>query len=322
MASAKRRLKCKALESILEGRKMSSRHPNRRGAFTLIELLVVIAIMAVLVGLLLSAVQQTRAAAARIKCQNNLKQIGLAFQMYHDTQGSLPPGHRSLTAAQTMPWSGWPLSLLPNVEQPALFANAQAAYRLTRNPFLNPPHTGLATVVSIYVCPSDASAASAQRGKNTEVLAAFTDYLGVSGKNYSTRDGVLFQNSHIRFADISDGTSNTLLAGERPPSSDFEFGWWYAGIGQKFTGSAEMILGVQEVNLMPVTPTSCGPGASSYSPGRVGSPCNTFHFWSYHPGGANFLFVDGSVHFLPYSTASIMVPLATRAGGEVISTDF
>lgn len=138
---------------------MISRPSDRSSAFTLIELLVVIAILAVLIGLVLSAVQQARAAAARVKCQNNLKQIGLAFQMYHDTYGSLPPGHRSLTATEPLPWSGWPLSLLPQLEQTALFANAQAAYRLTRNPFLNPPHTGLSTVIQTYVCPSDANSA-------------------------------------------------------------------------------------------------------------------------------------------------------------------
>jgi prepilin-type processing-associated H-X9-DG protein len=301
---------------------MTSRRPNRSGAFTLIELLVVIGIVSALMGLLLPAVQRARAAAARVKCENNLKQIGLAFQMYPDVFGWLPPGHRSMKRDQAMPWSGWPLSLLPYLEQTALFANAQAAYRLSRNPFLNPPHTGLATVVPIYVCPSDPIAASPHRGQRSGIVAAFTDYLGVSGKNYSTKDGVLFQDSHIRFAEITDGTSNTLLAGERPPSSDFQFGWWYAGTGQKLTGSADMILGVQEVNLLPVTPTSCGPGASSYSPGRPGSPCNLFHFWSYHPGGANFLFADGSVHFLPYSVAPLMVPFATRAGGEAIDNDW
>ncbi|MGH7225399.1 MAG: DUF1559 domain-containing protein [Gemmataceae bacterium] len=297
---------------------MISRHLDCRRGFTLIELLVVLAILSVLMGLLLSAVQRARAAAARIKCENNLKQIGLAFHMYHDSHGSLPPGHRSLTAAQPMPWSGWPLSMLPNLEQTALFANAQAAYRVSRNPFLNPPHTCLATVVPSYVCPSDPFSASVQWAATSQLFVAFTDYLGVSGTNYSTKDGVLFQDSHIRFAEITDGTSNTLLAGERPPSGDFQFGWWYAGIGQNYTGSADMVLGVREVNLQPVTPTTCGPGASSYSAGRPGSPCNMVHFWSHHPGGANFLFADGSVHFLPYSAAAIMVPLATRAGGEVI----
>jgi prepilin-type processing-associated H-X9-DG protein/prepilin-type N-terminal cleavage/methylation domain-containing protein len=295
---------------------MTSRRPNLPLAFTLIELLIVIAITSVLMGLLLSAVQQARSTAARLKCQNNIKQIGLAFHMYHDSYGSLPPGHRSLTGAQPLPWSGWPLSLLPNLEQSALFANAQAAYRLTRNPFLNPPHKGLATVVPIYVCPSDARAATAQLAQVSGVVAAFTDYLGVSGKNSSTDDGVLFQDSNVRFADITDGLSNTLLAGERPASTDFQYGWWYAGIGQRFTGSGDMILGVQEVNLLPVKPGTCGPGAYPYGPGRINNQCDMFHFWSLHPGGANFLFVDGSVHFLPYSAQTIMPALASRAGGE------
>lgn len=301
---------------------MTSRRHNLPAAFTLIELLVVIAIMSVLMGLLLSAVQQARATAARLHCENNLKQIGLAFQMYHDISGSLPPGHRSWTAAQTMPWSGWPLPLLPYLEQSALFANGQAAYQTTRNPFLNPPHTGLATVVPIYVCPSDARAASAQRAQTSGIVAAFTDYLGVSGKNYSTDDGVLFPDSHVRFADITDGLSNTLLAGERPISTDFQYGWWYAGIGQRFTGSADMILGVQEVNLLPVKPGTCGPGAYPYGPGRINNQCDMFHFWSLHAGGANFLFVDGSVHFLPYSARPIMPALASCAGGEAVELPY
>ncbi len=298
---------------------MTSRRPNLPVAFTLIELLVVLAIISVLIGLLLSVVQQSRASAARIKCQNNLKQIGLAFQMYHDIYGSLPPGHLSLTAGQTMPWSGWPLPLLPFLEQSVLYANAQAAYETSRNPFLNPPHIGLATVVPIYVCPSDARAASAHLGQRTGVVAAYTNYLGVSGKNYSTNDGVLFSDSHVRFADVTDGLSNTLMAGERPISTDFQYGWWYAGIGQRFTGSADMILGVQEVNLLPVTPGTCGPGAYQYGPGRIDNQCDMFHFWSLHPGGANFLLVDGSVHFLPYPARPIMPAYASRAGGEAIA---
>ncbi len=118
---------------------MTSRHHNLRAAFTLIELLVVISILAVLMGLLLSAVQQARAVAARVKCVNKLKQIGLAFPMYHDTQGSLPPGHYSSSPKNPMPWSGWPLALLPYLEQAALFANAQSAYRLNPYSFTNPP---------------------------------------------------------------------------------------------------------------------------------------------------------------------------------------
>jgi prepilin-type processing-associated H-X9-DG protein len=201
-----------------------------------------------------------------------------------------------------------------------LYANAQAAYRLNLNPLLNPPHTNLATIVVTFTCPSDPWTTTTQRAQNSGRTVAFTDYLGVSGENYATHDGVLFQDSHVRFADITDGTSNTLLAGERPPSRDFQYGWWYAGIGQNFTGSADMILGVREVNLLPVRPGTCGPGDYPYSPGRFNDPCSMFHFWSLHPGGANFLFVDGSVHFLTYSVSPIMPALASRSGGEVASS--
>jgi prepilin-type N-terminal cleavage/methylation domain-containing protein/prepilin-type processing-associated H-X9-DG protein len=298
---------------------MTSRPPNNPAAFTLLELLVVIAILSILMGMLLSAVQQARAAADRLKCQNNLKQIGLALHTYHDRHGLLPPGHSSLSPKNPLPWSGWPLALLPDLEKLALFANAQAAYRLTRNPFLNPPHTELMTVVAIYVCPSDARAASAQRALVSGRMAGFTDYLGVSGKNYATDDGVLYQDSQVRFADVTDGISNTLLVGERPVSTDFQYGWWYAGIGQKFTGSGDMILGIREVNLLPVKPGTCGPGAYPYGPGRIGNQCDMFHFWSLHPGGANFLFADGSIHFIPYSAEPILLELATRAGGEIAS---
>lgn len=296
---------------------VNQRH-NRPIAFTLIELLVVIAIIAVLLGLLLSAVQQARSAADRIKCQNNLKQIGLALHLYHDAQGSLPPGHRTQSDPE-LPLSGWPLSLLPELEQSALFTNAQTAYRQTRNPFLNPPHTDLSTVVPLYVCPSDARAAFMQHAKISGLMVAFTDYLGVSGKNYATHDGVLFQGSRVRFADITDGMSCTLMVGERPASTDLQYGWWYNGIGQRFTGSADMILGVLEPNLLPFKPGTCGPGAYPYGPGRINNQCDMFHFWSLHPGGANFVFADTAVHFIPYATVPLMPALASRSRGDAAS---
>src|SRR5207253_1385089 len=114
-------------------------------------------------------------------------------------------------------------------------------------------------------------------------------------------DGVLYLDSHVRWADITDGTSNTLLVGERPPSSDHRYGWWYAGWGQLKTGSAEMVLGVKELRDDPKY-EACSPGPYTFQAGGGGNDCDTFHFWSLHLGtGANFLFADGSVRFLHYS---------------------
>jgi prepilin-type N-terminal cleavage/methylation domain-containing protein/prepilin-type processing-associated H-X9-DG protein len=297
---------------------------NRLG-FTLIELLVVIAIMAILMGLTLAAVQRVREAAARAKCQNNVRQLALALHQYHDANGAFPQGHRPVTVfrpASDFPLSGWPLSILPYLEQPALYNQAVAAYRKNWMPFPPNAHPGLSTVITAFLCPSDGRIVSAQVSQRTNTLAAFTSYLGAAGRDAATtRDGMLFQRSHTGFADIADGSSNTLLLGERPPSADFQFGWWYAGTGQRVTGSADVVLGVREPNLQPITVGSpCGPGNYPFMPASgLGDPCGMFHFWSPHPGGANFAFADGSVRFLRYEADSIMPALSTRAGGESVS---
>ncbi len=205
-----------------------------RAGFTLIELLVVIAISAVLMGLLLSAVQQAREAAARASCQNNLKQVALALHQYHDDYACLPAGFRSL-GNSPWPWSGWTLSALPYLEQNALYKQSLEAYASNWFPFTNPPHVGLSTPLKVFACPSDPRVPGPQLSQRTHVLAAFTSYLGVSGLNFATKNGVLFQDSQVRFAEIFDGTSYTLMLGERPPSADLQFGWWYAGIGQRKT---------------------------------------------------------------------------------------
>jgi prepilin-type N-terminal cleavage/methylation domain-containing protein/prepilin-type processing-associated H-X9-DG protein len=297
---------------------MNPRSPDRRRALTLIELLVVIGIIAILMGLLLPAVQRVRDAAARAKCQNNLHQLMLALHQHHDTLGALPPGHRSLRNPDRMPLSGWTLSILPFLEQESLLNQATMAYRTQPIPF-RPPHPGLATVVRIFLCPADGRISFAQESLRTHTTAAFTSYLGVSGRDSITaRDGVLYQDSHTRLADISDGTSTTLMLGERPPSHDFQFGWWYAGVGQRLTGSADIVLGVREPNLQLITAGSpCGPGNYPYMPASgFNDPCGMFHFWSPHPGGSHFAFADGSVRFLAYTADPVMPALATRAGGE------
>src|SRR5262245_2054405 len=128
------------------------RHPQRRG-FTLIELLVVIAIIAVLIGLLVPAVQQVRDSADRVQCSNNLKQIGLAAHQYHDSAKCFPTGVRVTSGRDPYYLSSWLTQLLPYVEQRNLWTATLAAYRQSSSPFQNPPHVGLATVVRVFACP-------------------------------------------------------------------------------------------------------------------------------------------------------------------------
>jgi prepilin-type N-terminal cleavage/methylation domain-containing protein/prepilin-type processing-associated H-X9-DG protein len=316
---------------------------TRRRAFTLIELLVVIAIIAILIGLLLPAVQKVRSTAARVKCTNQLKQIGLGLHHYHDVVGTLPPALRETTAAQPnvdYPYVSWMTRILPYVEQPALYKTMQDAFATPagRSPWATTSvngqmvnvHPGLATVLDIYKCPSDSReylAANAADG----LTIAFTGYLAVNGQNLFSFDGSIYWNSKVKFVDITDGTSNTLLVGERPPSADLVYGWWYAGAGQSYTlpdgtfadtGSTDVSLGAAEYFVRTGFDSSinCPTGPYSFGPGRLDDPCAQFHFWSLHTSGANFLLADGAVRFLSYDTPqSLMVAMSTRAKGEPVS---
>jgi prepilin-type N-terminal cleavage/methylation domain-containing protein/prepilin-type processing-associated H-X9-DG protein len=296
------------------------RFPVRRPAFTLIELLVVIAIIAILIALLVPAVQKVRAAAARTQCVNNQKQIGLAMHNYHGTYNILPPAFNNASA----PWQyvSWLARILPFLEQKPLFDQIDATEKSGNYyPWNNAAYPALAQPMTIYNCPSDDRGAQISTIQSLGVTVAFTGYLGNSGVNYLTRDGVLMTDTRVRFAQITDGLSNTLLTGERPPSADLWYGWWFAGWGQAGDGSADVVLGSSELTNFTYnsyTPACANNTVYPFRPGDVNNPCDAFHYWSMHTGGCNFLFCDGSVHFITYDVNNTLLnALATRAGSEV-----
>jgi prepilin-type N-terminal cleavage/methylation domain-containing protein/prepilin-type processing-associated H-X9-DG protein len=293
----------------------------RRG-FTLIELLVCVAVVAILAGLLMAAVQKVRAAAARTQCQNNLKQLGLALHMSHDAVGGFPPAVRITDPAEQTPYLSWQGRLLPYLDHQPLWNRAVADYAITRDPFAPAPaHAGRERVLAVLGCPADDRVRTAWEVwlYNRDIRVAMTSYLGSSGTNHQRSDGLLFHNSRVQLPHIPDGSSSTLLVGERPPSPELLYGWWYAATGLARTGALDLTLGAREVSHPEIRPQyqPCGLGPFRYQPGRLDDYCSVFQFWSLHPGGANFLFADGSVRFLRYEADAILPALATRAGGEV-----
>jgi prepilin-type N-terminal cleavage/methylation domain-containing protein/prepilin-type processing-associated H-X9-DG protein len=311
-----------------------------RQGFNLIELLVVIGIIGLLIGLLLPAVQSAREAAARTTCQNNLKQIGLAAGNFDSARGTLPPSSVDVRTILPVQYNGsginlnWQVLLLPYIEQDALWKETLEAYKMTLDSSANPPHIGLARVIRIYACPSDGRVMAAITD-NKGFTAAYGSYQGVSagaGKVNPSQpflglpadDGAMRLGRGVRFAEITDGTSQTLLIGERPPAGRYLAGAWYTTNWAKNAWRYDDYSFGRHSAMPMYWPFNVGQcnGPFYFGPGRLANPCDFNHFWSLHPGGAHFLFADGSVRFLPYSASAIMVPLATRAGGEVVDSEW
>jgi prepilin-type processing-associated H-X9-DG protein len=184
----------------------------------------------------------------------------------------------------------------------------------------------LGVVVKTLICPADSrqdlTIPGSQWGGNGNV--AFTGYLGVASSaegnesyNGGQSNGILFWKSTTRLTDITDGTSNTLMVGERPPSLDLYYGWWFAGAGWDGSGEGDVVLGARGYNY--ASSLGCASNKVGFQPGSLKVSCDQVHFWSLHSGGGNFLMGDGSVRFYSYSNDTVLPPAASRNGGEVYS---
>ncbi|WP_459554784.1 DUF1559 family PulG-like putative transporter [Lacunimicrobium album] len=314
-----------------------SRQMHRSKGFTLIELLVVIAIIATLVAILLPAVQQAREAARRSTCKNNLKQIGIALHNYHDTYNRLPAGLTNPGVPERPGW-GWGASILPQIEQGALYD----ALRVGDVP-LRSLYTSTATdqvrallqaPISVYRCPSDVMPElnsnvwghpnMGAEGTGRPFKVATSNYTGMgeyngqvhaAGANEVKWRGVFYFESYTKFSDILDGLSNTIFINERDggPAADghnFRAAVWI-GSGSRSSNAWSSVgsnlsrgeLGINVDHAAAGSQVNLGKGISSL-----------------HKGGAQVLLGDGGVRFLSESmdVTRVLSPLCLRADGQVI----
>jgi prepilin-type processing-associated H-X9-DG protein len=287
---------------------------------------VVIAIIAVLIGLLLPAIQKVREAANRAACTNNLKQIGLALHSFHDSHGYFPPagvwGPFPQLGIPKGIRHGWVAFLLPHLEQTAL--HNQYRWDL---PISDPLNLQTATVpLKVLQCPS-ADTGRRRYFPPHEFGLACMDYAATKGVDpvlaergwiaqVGNYDGVMFINSLTRIADITDGASSTIIIAEDADRPKI----WQAG--RLLPGELPSCGGWLQYGGCDLTiQGSTANGVSK--PGRCAINCtNDQEVYSLHPGGANAVFAGGSVHFLKASIdIRVLAGLITRAGGEVVSAD-
>jgi prepilin-type N-terminal cleavage/methylation domain-containing protein/prepilin-type processing-associated H-X9-DG protein len=305
---------------------------QQRFAVTLLEVLVAIAIVGILIGLTVSAVQKVRARASQIACANNLRQIGLALHGAHAAHERLPPYPINPRVDAYMGLFGysyqkisWHLFILPYVEQESLWRAVLAAAADEPDMRTGPHRPLMKLLVRVYGCPADSRVRTSHTDTSGQE-ASYTSYLGVTGSFMTRRDGVFRGRPGISLTDVSDGLSNTLMIGERPPSARMDAGWWYAAHPaptgfEDFELPAENGLSAYDFECGGfVVPTPSGIELKyHFAPGSLQDNCSRYHFWSLHTGGGHFLFGDGSVRFLSYSARSILPALASRAGGEAVS---
>jgi len=326
--------------------------PRRQSrGFTLIELLVVIAIIAVLIGLLLPAVQKVREAAARAKCQNNLKQMILCCHNYDSTFGAWPVvcpvqpngtmitngGYLSTPPASGETVGGWTIQLLEFHEQGHYLQGIKAATTSTQ---VSAARTAMSlTPIPIYQCPSDAFVSTFWLDTSNGNQHKLMSYAAVTGNDEwsevnplsgmakfgrNARNGMFpklsgapagIRRPYVRLASTPDGLSNTVAIGEKPVAEKFES-------RSIWTGLESAILAIPSNNEIDFPASTGCVRPSFYRDDKPDNVCSQSHHWSMHSGGANWGVADGSVRFIRYSVDQSVLPaMASRDGGETFTLD-
>ncbi len=293
--------------------------PGARSGFTLIEMLVVIAIIATLAAMLLPAVQKARAAAARASCQNNLRQIALACHTYHDSYKHFPAGVTG-DLKGNRGW-GWGAQLLPFIDQQPIYQAVDLTQPFAPGNAVANGNGGVNSVaatampIPVYLCPSDSSAplqgftaGGMTLGPSSYVACVGNDLIAVANAvSPTTANGVFYVDSATTMDSIKDGTSQTILVGEKAWGM-CQNSW--AGVPNMGAGPGYLAAGIGQIG--PDNTLPPGPGYTFDGKWMVMSHCHFINanavttkdagcdsFISYHPGGAHFAFADGHVSFLP-----------------------
>lgn len=301
-----------------------------RVGFTLVELLVVIAIIGVLVGLLLPAVQAAREAARRMSCTNNLRQLGLALHNYHDAFRSFPSGWMPSSTPDVdngfgERW-GWTVFVLPHLEQSPLYEQLNVSNGRQPIPLANDPRAQ--TVLGILICPSDpAEAINESYPDPNGNFYPKSNYPAVHGRSEEVSiltnggNGLFSKGSRIRFADVTDGTSNTFAIGERDTRSSRR--GIFGSLGDPYRHAAVWIRAMPRPGS--ITPTTqhgrsvTGVCTDLPNSTRLLNGASSRAFGSGHTGGAHFAFADNSVQFIGQTIDPITYGrLAQRNDGNVI----